>query len=148
MSTFTLSYQPFLDTYNKCYKNIVTTSVMPQGPLRHLVRQIKIPPLSQFQVPGPCNPIQRCGLALVSLGVNQQYYTGFSSGCGKSGSGCGLMTPDEIPDLVAFLLENGYQVETQISNMINQSGVKLSNKNIIGTVTYYGSKTPNIVYMR
>ena len=147
MTTFTLSYQPFLDTYNKCYKNIVTINVMPKGPLRNLVRQIKMPPLSQFQVPGPCNPIQRCGLALVSIGNNSNYYTG-TSGCGKYGSGCGLMTPDEIPDLVSFLLENGYQMETQITNMINQSGTKISNKNIIGTVTYYGSKPPNIVYMR
>lgn len=147
MTTFTLSYQPFLDTYNKCYKNIVTTNIIPQGPLRRLVRQIKMPPLSHFQVPGPCNPIQQCALALVSLGNNNYYYTG-SSGCGKYGSGCGLMTPDEIPDLLSFLLENGYQMETQITNMINQSGTKISNKNIIGTVTYYGSKPPNIVYMR
>ncbi len=147
MSTFTLSYQPFLDTYNKCYKNIVTTNIMPQGPLRKLVRQIKMPPLSPFQVPGPCNPIQQCGLAIGTLGMYNNYYTG-QSGCGKYGSGCGLMTPDELPNLFSFLLEHGYQIETQLTNMISQSGTKLSNKNIIGIVTYYGSKTPNIVYIR
>lgn len=147
MSTFTLSYQPFLDTYNKCYKNIITTNIMPQGPLRKLVRQIKMPPLSQFQVPGPCNPIQQCSLAIVSLGINNNYYT-TSSGCGKYGSGCGLMTPDEIPDLFSFLLGHGYQIETQLTNMLNQSGTKMSNKNIIGIATYYGPNKPNIVYMR
>lgn len=147
MTTFTLTYQPFFDTYNKCYKNIVTTNIMPQGPLRKLVRQIKMKPLSPFQIPGPCNPIQQCTLAIVSLGINNNYYS-TSSGCGKYGSGCGLMTPDELPDLMSFLLENGYQIETQLTNMINQSGTKISNKNIIGMVTYYGSKSPNFVYMR
>lgn len=147
MATFTLSYQPFLDTYNKCYKNIVTTNIMPQGPFRKLVRQIKMPPLSPFQVPGPCNPIQKCGLAISTLGNYDNYYTG-QSGCGKYGSGCGLMTPDELPNLFSFLLEHGYQIETQLTNMLNQSGTKISNKNIIGIVTYYGSKTPNIFYMR
>lgn len=147
MSTFTLSYQPFLDSYNKCYKNIVTTNIMPQGPLRKLVRQVKMLPLSQFQTPGPCSPIQNCGLAIVSLGINNNYYTS-PSGCGKYGSSCGLMSPDEIPDLLSFLLGNGYQFETQITNMLNQSGTTMTNKNIIGIVTYYGPKAPNIVYMR
>jgi hypothetical protein len=147
MTTFTLSYQPFLDTYNKCYKNIITTNIIPQGPLRNLVRQIKIPPLSPFQSPGPCNPIQKCGLAITTLGMYDNYYTG-QAHCEKYGSGCGLMTPDELPNLFSFLLEHGYQIETQLTNMLNQTGTKISNKNVIGIVTYYGSKTPNIVYMR
>jgi hypothetical protein len=147
MSTFTLTSQPFYDQYNKCYKNIITTNIHPQGPLRKIVRQIKLPPLSPFQVPGPCNPIQKCALALSSITTNNFYYS-TSAGCGKSTSGCGLMTPDELPELYSFLLSNGYQIETQLTNMMNQDSVRISNKNIICVATYYGKNQPNIVYMR
>ena len=111
-------------------------NVEPQGPLRRLVRRIKLPKLSPFQVEGPCNPIQKCGLAL--QGINYS--------CNKSG--CDLMTPNEIHDLITFLLSNGYQIETQLTNMLNQSEIKLTDKRLAFTVTYYGANQPNIMYMR
>jgi hypothetical protein len=137
--TFTITSQPFYDQYNQCYKNIMMVNLEPQGPLSRLVRRLILPRLSPFQREGPCNPIQKCGLALQSL----------STGCcNKYTSGCDLMTPDEIPDLISFLQSNGYQIETQITNMLNQSEIKLSDKRLAFTVTYYGANQPNIVYMR
>jgi hypothetical protein len=58
------------------------------------------------------------------------------------------MTPNEMPDLISFLLGNGYQIETQLTNMLNQSDVKLTNQKIALMVTYYGENSPNITYMR
>ena len=58
------------------------------------------------------------------------------------------MTPNEMPDLISFLLGNGYQIETQLTNMLNQSDVKLTNQKIALMVTYYGGTSPNITYMR
>ena len=58
------------------------------------------------------------------------------------------MTPDEIPILISFLQSNGYQIETQITNVLNQSEVKINNKRLVFTVSYYGENQPNIVYMR
>jgi hypothetical protein len=139
IKTFTITSQPFYDQYNQCYKNIMMVNVEPQGPLSRLVRRVVLPRLSPFQREGPCNPIQKCGLTLQSLN---------SSCCNKYNSGCDLMTPDEIPDLISFLQANGYQIETQITNMLLQSEIKLSNKRLAFTVTYYGSNQPNIVYMR
>jgi hypothetical protein len=139
ITTFTITSQPFYDQYNQCYKNIMMVNAEPQGPLSRLVRRVVLPRLSPFQREGPCNPIQKCGLTLQSL----------STGCcNKYNSGCNLMTPDEIPDLISFLQANGYQIETQITNMLSQSEIKLSNKRLAFTVTYYGSNQPNIVYMR
>lgn len=132
--TVTITSQPFYDEYNKCYKNILTISYIPYGPLNKFVRKIKFPKLSPFQVEGPCTPIPKCGLALINRNMNN--------------CGCGLMTPDDIPDLIAFLFENGYQIETQITNMLNQSELKLNNKKMAFTVTYYGANSPNITYMR
>jgi transketolase N-terminal domain/subunit len=53
-----------------------------------------------------------------------------------------------LADLITFLISNGYQIETQITNMLNQSDIKLSNRKLGFTVTYYGGSQPNITYMR
>ena len=44
---------------------------------------------------------------------------------------------------------NGYQIDTQLTNMMNQSQVKLTpGKQIVCLATYFGDKQPNIVYMK
>lgn len=137
IQTFTITSQPFYDQYNQCYKNIMMLNAEPQGPLRKFVRRINLPKLSPFQTEGPCNPIQKCGLALQGF----EYY-----GCNKYG--CNLMTPNEIPNLISFLQANGYQIETQLTNMLNQSEIKLTEKRLAFIVTYYSANQPNIMYMR
>ena len=111
-------------------------NIEPQGPLRRLVRRIQLPRLSPFQKEGPCYSVQKCGFAIHSL-------SGLTNGCN-----CNLMSPDEIPELISFLQSNGYQIETQITNMLNQSEVKINNKILVFTVSYYGANQPSIVYMR
>jgi hypothetical protein len=147
IQTFTVTSQPFYDQYNQCYKNIMMVNIEPQGPLRQFVRRTKFPRLSPFQRDGPCNSIQQCGLTIQSLRgttfASNQY-----TGCCKKNSGCDLMTPDEIPDLISFLQANGYQLETQITNMLNQSEIKLSDRRLAFSVTYFGANQPSIVYMR
>ena len=133
IKTFTIMSSPFYDQYNQCYKNIMMVNAEPQGPLRSLVRRIKLPRLSPFQREGPCNPIQKCGLAIQSLGNGFHY--GQNQGCCNNNSMCNLMTPDEIPDLISFLQSNGYQIETQITNMLLQSEIKLSNKRLALSTT-------------
>lgn len=141
-NTFTISTQPFYDQYNQCYKNILIVNVEPSGPLHRLTRCINLPKLSPFQKEGPCNSITNCALALHSLNINAAF------SCCKLNYCSNLMTPDEIPNLITFLIGNGYQIETQITNMLNQSDIKSSNTKIGFTVTYYGSNQPNITYIR
>lgn len=143
INTFTITSQVYYDQYNQCYKNIMTLNIIPPGPIKAFVRRIQFPKLSPFKQSTPCNPIQNCGYALTSLnGVSNEY------GYQKNSCGCDLMTPDEMPELISFLLANGYQIETQITNLLNQSQLKLTNKKIVFTVTYYGDNQPNITYMR
>ena len=127
--TVTLFSQPFLDTYNQCYKNIVTITLIPQGPLAQFVRKVQFPPLSQFKQPGPCSRINNCGLALTAL----------NNMCNK---GCsGFMVVDEVPNLLSFLLSNGYSVNTSITKMLNTSDIRFETENankIICVVTYNG----------
>lgn len=132
VKTFTITSQPFYDQYNECYKNILMVNLEPRGPIRRIVRRIKLPKLSPFQQDNQY--YQKCGFALQSL---------HKTNCR------GLMTPDEIPDLITFLTGNNYQIETQITNMLNQSEIKLSNQKNGFIVTYYEpNQQPNITYMR
>ena len=130
--TVTLFSQPFLDTYNQCYKNIVTINLIPQGPLAQLVRRVQFPPLSQFKQPGPCSRINNCGLALTTLNT-------FNNGCHKNGSN--LMIVDEVPNLMSFLLTNGYDINTSITKMLNNSDIRFETENankLLCVVTYKG----------
>ena len=127
--TVTLFSRPFLDTYNQCYKNIVTINLMPQGPLAHLVRRVQFLPLSPFKQPGPCSRINNCGLALTTL----------NGSCNKNCSN--FMVVDEIPNLMSFLLSNGYDINTSITKMLNTSDIRFETENankLICLVTYNG----------
>jgi len=142
---FTISSQPYLDTYNKCYKNILTVNQLPHGPLRKLIHRIMMPRLSPFQVSAACNPIENCVLAII---IPNHYGAMNRMQCHDKNGQC-LMTPNEIPFLYDYLMNNGYQIETQLTNMMNQSEVKIGgNRNMVCMATYYGHKHPNITYMR
>lgn len=131
--TVSLFSQPYLDTYNQCYKNIVVVNFRPQGPLGDIVRFVKFPPLSEFKYPAPCSPLKDCGFAILSL-------RGCNYNCGKFGSD--LMLVDEIPDLISYLVSNGYNVDTSITKMFNNSDIRfdtnIGNK-LICFITYNGS---------
>ena len=129
--TVSLFSQPYLDKYNKCYKNIVVVNLPPQGPLGNLVTKVNFPILSEYKQPGPCNPLKQCGLALTSL-------NGYCSvGCNKNGNN--LMVVDEVPDLISFLVSNGYTVDTSITKMFNDSDIRFdtnTGNKLICFITY------------
>jgi len=130
--TVSLFSQPYLDEYNKCYKNIVTLNLPPQGPLAELVKFVKFPSLSEFKQQTYCNKIKQCGYALRSL-------DSCSMGCGKFGED--LMVVDEVPNLISFLVSNGYSVDTSITKMFNQSEIRFdtdTGNKLICFVTYNG----------
>ena len=130
--TISLFSQPYLDTYNQCYKNIVVVNLKPQGPLGDFVRFVKFPPLSEFKQPGSCSPLKDCGYAIMSLG-------GCNTGCGKFGSD--LMVVDEVPNLISYLVSNGYSVDTSITKMFNDSDIRFdtnTGNKLICFITYNG----------
>jgi hypothetical protein len=133
IKTFTISSQPYYDQMNQCYKNILTINAFPEGPLRSIVRQIKFPKLSPFKQYSQCCPIPSCGLVLYSLDTCD---------CDH------LMTPEEIPNLIYYLTANGYQLETQFTNMLQHMDIKSDHKKWGFVATYYGSTSPNVTYMR
>lgn len=127
--TISLFSEPYLDNYNKCYKNIITVNLPPQGPLRELVRRVRFNPLSTFKQFSSCNNnIRLCGLALRSIS-------------NINGCGCELMVVDEVPDLFSYLLSNGYTIDTNITNMLNKTNIQFdanNGKTLICFITYQG----------
>jgi len=117
-------------------------NIEPEGPLRRFVRRLQLPRLTPYQTE---KSEEKCGLVLTNfLNNNQNYYNN-----NQNNNKNGLMTPNDIPDLYSFLTANGYQIDTQLTNMMNQSQVKLtSGKQIVCLATYFGNKQPNIVYMK
>ena len=126
--TFSLYSQPYLDTYNQCYKNIVTINAIPKGPLASIVKRIQFPALSEFKDYGSCNSTKKCGLALLSI----------DDTCFCKND---LMDVNEVPNLISYLLSNGYTVDTNITKMLNQSDIRFQTNNaniLICFVTYNG----------
>lgn len=118
-----ISSQVFLDNFNqydscKAYKNIVTINIFPEGPLGKLVRRIKNRPLSKFQG-YPQNSSNNCLLAFISLKEPFR-----------------IMDVNEVPDLCSFLVENGYKIDTSMTQMFNTGEVKFDNKQILFFVNY------------
>jgi hypothetical protein len=142
--TFTIVSQPYYDQYCKQYQNILMVNIVPEGPLGHLIRKLQLPRL--YREGSNYNGIEGCGLAIINPFPNN-----FSNNYNNNNRNCnnGLLTPNEIPDLYSFLTSNGYQIETQLTNMMNQSPVKITpGRQIVCMATYYDSKQPSIVYMK
>jgi len=116
--TFTISGQAYLDRFQQCYINILTTNQVPLGPLGEKVIKIQTPPLSEFKTPGPCCPIPLCALALKSF----QYG--------------GIMREEEVPDLFSYLLSNGYVINEGLTKLLMKNDSE--NKRTICFVTYMG----------
>ena len=134
MVMYSIVGAPFYDERNQCYKKIIRINKMPTGNLTHIVKRIRSPRLSHFDTYGEGNG-----------------YGGGGGGGDCCGSGSGntpcifaifnpnhknkLLTVDELPDLMTFLVNNGYTIDTSITKMLMKSNVKPSN-DLICYVSY------------
>ncbi len=113
---YSLVGAPFYDERNQCYKKIIRINKFPSGsgPLHQIVKRVRSPRLSHFDV--------------------------FSDGCGSNAFNppcifviCNpnvphqFLTVDELPELMSFLIDNGYKIDTSITKMLMKSNVKPSN---------------------
>ena len=111
---YSLVGAPFYDEINQCYKKIIRINKFPSGPLQQIVKRVRSTRLSQFDV--------------------------FSYSCGTNAFNppcifvvCNPLSPhqfltaDELPELMSFLIDNGYKIDTSITKMLMKSNVKPSN---------------------
>jgi hypothetical protein len=118
---YTLYSITYLDTYEKCYKKIITINNLPEGPLKNFVKQITLPKLNDADIDTPCCPREKCVYALYNYNTNH------------------LMSVDEFPNLFSFLTENNYIINSALTDMMNKSDIRVNKKNIICFFTYTNS---------
>ena len=108
----TLSTIPYLKPCGN-YTNIITINSIPRGPLKKFVRRLPYPKLSPFQT----NNLHasRCilGLVLPFSGENR------------------IVEANDIPYLFEYLSNNGYIIDTRITDMMNLSSVRLTGETIL-----------------
>jgi hypothetical protein len=96
---------PFYDIRQQQYIKILCVNAAPTGALASRVRLIRPPRLS-----GLCDPNNagRCIHAITA--------TGTGTGTGTAAA-TDYMTPDDLPELFAFLMTNGYTVDTGLTKL-------------------------------
>ncbi len=109
INLYGLFQQPYYDSHKQCYRQIITINRFPEGPLKNRVKRIHNPPLSPFQFPPP----QDCSRPNCILAIYDN--------CGQ------LMCTNQLSTFFQYLIENGYEFDYQLSNMMEKTQVKLDN---------------------
>jgi hypothetical protein len=115
--TFTLSSQAYLDYRGDSYTNIVTVNCIPDGPLKDRVVKVNLRPLSKFQSSSEFFAPTTCGLGIRS-----------------SRSHIGIVTIDELDDLLSYLADNQYSPNHILTSMLQEHGS--NTKQTIGMFQY------------
>lgn len=118
---YSITLQPYYQYINQSYINILVLNDEPVGPLKSIVKRLNPPRLSEFKTYSyeyndRCK--RKCIYALCEINNNNEF-----------------MCLDDIPNLISFLINNGYTVDTSTTKIMQNSTVKLSNP-IICFISY------------
>jgi len=97
-------FEPILDAISQEYKNIITLDAVPSGPLSSLVFPIRTPELSTFS----SRPREITCKYMLSR------YT--TSKC--------FMHEDDIPSIFAYLQQNGYTIDKNLTKLYQDKTAK------------------------
>ena len=116
MHTYSILSVPFYDARLQQYTKILCINAAPVGPLAARVKTVRPPRLSGLSAPQnhPCN----CLHALCCSSACGSSLGGSSlSALGGSSLGGSFLTPDDLPELFAFLATNGYTVDLGLTKL-------------------------------
>lgn len=115
MHAYSILSIPFYDARLQQYTKILSINAVPVGPLASRVKTVRPPRLSGLCGGGSGvssnSNSNACIHALTSLGGCAP-----CSSCSGSG-GSAFMTPEQLPELFAFLVSNGYTVDTALTKL-------------------------------
>lgn len=106
MAMYTISMQPFYDSFTQNYRNIYVLDRKPAGALTRIARQITAPKLSPFisNENSCCNC--KCIYAIYNPENPQEF-----------------LCIEQLGLLFSFLSSNGYTIDTQMTTMMQSSSV-------------------------
>lgn len=111
--SYIISSKPYYDSRNESYCNILAINREPIGPLASIVRRINPNKLSDFQTfNNDCcgsYTTDRCIYAIKNI-------------CDYSN--CDYLSIDNISELFTFLMNNGYTIDTSLTNIMRKAPLK------------------------
>ena len=114
--------EPIRNEYYKTYQNVITLSAMPPGPIAALVRPMNPPKLSEFQSFGAFAaplygrlPGMGCVYALMR-------YPAPHGGLKTNNM---FMVADDLPNVCAYLEQNGYRIDTRTMHSLAFAGIQV-----------------------
>lgn len=97
---FAIFSQPYRDTITGEYKNILSVSPTPTGPLKQLIFNVRLSPLSRFQATSNSSTTPTCDHALRNVWDNT------------------LATVNDYPSINSFLRSNNYQIDVPTTDVM------------------------------
>lgn len=124
----TLYLEPVLNSHYKMYQNILTVSNIPPGPLANLITRVNSPKLSTFSAAASST----CTLII------RRYP------CNNSKNVDQFMYAEDIPNVIGYLENNGYEIMYNITDMAHKGKVEYTNylsKKFVFVFSYKGPVT-------
>jgi len=116
-AAITVYSEPYLDRTNKEYVRILTLDGIPEGALKPFVKPINQQPLSPFYNRSTYEDPFQCTYALVKSLNNRMPF----------------FLERDMPSLITFLKQNGYNIDMDTFKIINKSGgLKYQQNSITG----------------
>lgn len=118
--TYTIFSQIYYDTYNQCYKRILTIDRRPEAQcLQQIVKRLHMPKLSEFKQSTPCCPIEKCIYALVNPYNLQE-----------------LLRLENQAILITYLTTNNFTINTSLTQLMLDNPIKqTSEKQLMYLIT-------------
>jgi hypothetical protein len=114
--SFTLYLEPILDSYSQTYRQVITLSCMPPGPLASLVKTMSLPKLSPFV--SNMNDRSEFGFGCSYVLMRYSHFNKKSST---------YMYSEDIPAVFSYLTNHGYTIDNSVTKMMNGSRVLVGN---------------------
>lgn len=112
-TSFALYLEPILDSYSQTYRQVITLSCMPSGPLASMVKMQSLSKLSPFYSSVNCS---RCSYILMR-------YPNSNSNSNSIKKDNDYMYSDDIPAVFSYLTNHGYTINQSFTKMMNGSRI-------------------------
>jgi len=118
-AVYALYTRVLLNSYTGEYETVVTIDRMPTTPgkLRDIARQVNLPSLSPFQPRGR----YACTNTSPTVALRTLSFDTLSHG---PGPGSQFMSPSELPRLFTLLMQDGYRVDTALTQIMSAPGAQ------------------------
>ena len=123
MSLYSFYIQPYYDSTNEEYINIITINKKPNGPLSNFVTTLRYNKLSDFSgFNKMCTPL--CIYAIKNINT-------------ISCNSLNLLSAENVDELVTFLIENSYTINKDVTKIMSNEKVYVNNgKKLLFYVNY------------